>query len=63
MGGSILVHADGIDYRLLKPTWFAIALFVALPALFGGLIGPVVDRVRQPGVVDPHRASRVGACP
>ena len=48
VGGSILVHADGIDYRLLKPTWFAIALFVALPAAFGGVIGPVVDRVRSP---------------
>ncbi len=43
--GSLLVHADGIDFRLLKPTWFAIALFVALPALFGAFIGPVVDRV------------------
>ena len=43
--GSMLVHADGIDFRLLKPTWFAIALFVALPALFGAFIGPVVDRV------------------
>ncbi len=43
--GSVLVHADGIDFRLLKPTWFAIALFVALPALFGAFIGPVVDRV------------------
>ncbi len=48
VGGSMLVHADGIDFRLLKPTWLAIALFVALPALFGGLIGVVVDRVRRP---------------
>ena len=48
VGGSILVHADGVDYRVLKPTWLAIALFVALPALFGWLIGPVVDRVRSP---------------
>lgn len=43
--GSILVHADGVDYRLLKPTWLAIALFVALPGVFGGFVGPVVDRV------------------
>ncbi len=43
--GSMLVHADGIDFTLLEPTWFAISLFVALPALFGLLIGPVVDRV------------------
>ncbi len=42
--GSLLVHADGIDFRLLKPTWFAITLFVALPALFATFIGPVVDR-------------------
>ena len=43
--GSILVHADGIDFTVLKPTWFAISLFVALPALFGLLIGPVFDRI------------------
>jgi hypothetical protein len=48
VGGSILVHADGVDYRVLKPTWLAIALFVVLPAVFGWLIGPVVDRVRHP---------------
>lgn len=45
--GSILVHADGIDFRFLKPTWFAIGLFVALPAVFGTFIGPVVDRVAR----------------
>ncbi len=43
--GSMLVHADGIDFRVLKPTWLAISLFVALPAVFGTFIGPVVDRV------------------
>lgn len=48
VGGSMLVHADGIDFRLLKPTWLAIGLFVALPAVFGAAIGPVVDRVADP---------------
>ncbi len=43
--GSMLIHADGIDFRVLKPTWLAVGLFVALPALFGALIGVVVDRV------------------
>lgn len=43
--GSMLIHADGIDFRLLKPTWLAVFLFVALPALFGAVIGVVVDRV------------------
>ncbi|MEO6653741.1 MAG: hypothetical protein ABIP17_13910 [Ilumatobacteraceae bacterium] len=46
--GSMLVHADGIDFRVLKPMWFAVGLFVALPALFAVAIGPVVDRVGDP---------------
>ena len=47
--GSLLVHADGIDFRVLKPTWLAIGLFIALPGLFGLTIGPAVDRVERPG--------------
>ncbi len=43
--GSMLVHADGIDFRLLKPLWLAIGLFVALPAFFAVAIGAAVDRV------------------
>lgn len=45
--GSLLLHADGVDFSLLKPTWLAIGLFIALPALFGWVIGPAVDRVVQ----------------
>lgn len=40
--GSALIHADGVDFTLLKPTWLAIAFFVAIPACFGALIGPVL---------------------
>lgn len=43
--GSMLVHSDGIDFRLLTPLWLAIGLFVALPALFAVAIGIAVDRV------------------
>ena len=46
--GSMLVHADGIDFTVLKPTWLAIGLFVALPGLFGFLIGSAVDAVSSP---------------
>lgn len=46
--GSMLVHADGIDFTLLKPTWLAIGLFVALPGLFGAFVGSAVDRVSEP---------------
>ena len=41
----MLVHSDGVDFRLLKPLWLAIGLFVALPALFAVAIGIGVDRV------------------
>jgi len=45
----MLVHADGIDFTVLKPTWSAIGLFIALLALFGLAIGPAVDRNGRPG--------------
>jgi len=47
--GSMLVHASGIDFRVLKPTWLAIGLFVALPGMFGAVIGSAVDAVSKPG--------------
>lgn len=45
MVGSMLIHADGVDFNVLEPLWLAVTLFVALPALFGWVIGPVVDAV------------------
>lgn len=47
--GSMLVHTDGIDFRALEPAWLAIASFVAIPALFGGLVGPALQRFGRPG--------------
>ncbi len=47
--GSMLVHTDGIDFRLLEPTWLAIALFVAIPAAFGAVVGPLTTWVTRPG--------------
>ena len=46
--GSMLVHADGIDFRLLTPTWLAIALFVLLPAVFAVTVAVAVERVEDP---------------
>lgn len=46
--GGMLVHTDGVDFTALRPTWLAIALFVAVPALFGALVGPVRDRLARP---------------
>lgn len=42
--GAVLVHSDGVDFRVLEPTWLAIALFVALPGLFAASVMTLVDR-------------------
>ena len=49
--GSMLVHADGIDFRALTPTWLAIGLFVALPFLFGVAIAMDGGSSRPGGIV------------
>jgi hypothetical protein len=56
--GSMLVHADGIDFKLLEPTWLAIGLFVALPAVFGVLIGAAVDAAGRPDSWTAHHRRR-----
>jgi hypothetical protein len=43
--GSILIHADGVDFVVLEPTWLAIGCFVVLPAVFGAVIAVAVDAV------------------
>lgn len=55
--GSMLIHDDGIDFLLLKPTWLAVGLFIAIPAAFGLLIGPAVDAVtpRRPSSMSYRR--------
>lgn len=55
--GSMLVHADGIDFVFLKPTWLAIGLFVALPAVFGAGIAAAVDRA----IAHEHEAAMSGS--
>ncbi len=49
VGGALLIHSDGIDFRVLEPLTFAVALFVGLPLLVGVLLAIVADRVAVPG--------------
>lgn len=42
--GALIVHPDGVDFTLLSPGWLAIALFVAIPALYGALLTLVAER-------------------
>jgi hypothetical protein len=51
IGGANLVHSDGIDFRVLLPRWFAVALFVAIPTLFGALLPLLFERLHRPGGV------------
>ena len=48
--GSMLLHSDGVDFRVLEPRWLAMALFVAVPALFGVAIGPAVEMIERRAV-------------
>jgi hypothetical protein len=45
--GSMLLHSDGVDFRLLEPPWLAMGLFVAVPAVFGAAIGPAAEMVER----------------
>jgi hypothetical protein len=42
--GSLILHADGVDFTRLQPRWLAVLLFLALPALVGALLLVLVDR-------------------
>ena len=46
--GAMLVRTDGVDFTILEPVALAIALFVALPALFAFAVSRVADRWLRP---------------
>jgi hypothetical protein len=49
VGGALVIDPGGIDFTLLEPLWLAIALFVALPALYGVVMSLLVERFRAEG--------------
>lgn len=42
--GSMVIVPDGVDFAVLAPTWFAVALFTALPFVVGVILMLAVDR-------------------
>lgn len=46
--GAMLVHTDGVDFTFLRPTWLAVALFVAIPALYAALLTLLCERWLNP---------------
>lgn len=37
-GGAILIQSHGVDFTALEPHWFAVSLFILIPAAGAGLI-------------------------
>lgn len=44
LGGNAFLDPDGIDLLVLDPTWFAVASFIALPALAAAAVAVAVER-------------------
>lgn len=42
--GSMVIVPDGVDFAVLAPTWFAVALFTVLPFVVGAILMLAVDR-------------------
>ena len=49
VGGAMMVHRDGIDFRLLEPVLLAIALFVGICAGFGAVVTHLVEAAAVEG--------------
>jgi hypothetical protein len=47
--GAMVIKDDGVDFHVLEPTWLAIGLFVAVPAIVGAVVPLVVDAVAARG--------------
>jgi hypothetical protein len=44
VGGSLILHADGVDFNLLEPAWLAVVMFIAIPAGGAALMAIWVER-------------------
>jgi hypothetical protein len=44
VGGAVILHADGVDFRLLRPLELAVVLFVAVPAVGAWCVALLVER-------------------
>lgn len=46
--GDQLVHVNGVDFTLLEPAWFAIAVFVLIPGLYSAMLTILAERWSGP---------------
>ncbi len=54
VGGALLMQPGGIDFALLKPRLLAVAMFIALPALYGLSMSALADRFLSEREGGPH---------
>ena len=57
VGGMAFVHADGVDFTVLEPLWFAVLSFVALPGLGALGVAVLVERWLGNPHGQPHPAA------
>jgi hypothetical protein len=62
VGGSIILHADGIDFSLLQPRALSVALFIAIPAGGAALTAALVERRRAWWMTN-HRRTAIACIP
>lgn len=57
VGGAAFIRPDGIDFTLLDPLPLAVAMFIALPAVYGVAMSLLVERLlRQDSLLSRSRA-------
>ena len=61
VGGMAFVHADGVDFTVLEPLWFAVLAFVALPGIAALAVVLLVERWLGGAGGRPHTAALVAA--
>lgn len=55
LGGAGTIRTDGLDFTLLEPLELAVAMFIALPALYGGALVWLSERFLASSWWDRHR--------
>lgn len=53
VGGGAIVQDEGVDFRILEPSWFAVGAFIAIPALGACAMAVLTERWLGPGPVAP----------
>ena len=46
--GSMVIHADGVDYSVLGSRWVSVAMFAAVSAGYGALAAHLSERLLRP---------------